>query len=385
MLLSFASQTSVGPKRSNNEDCVEHWQPEEHAERLRRGAVAVIADGVGGQSRGEVASKMAVRIAIDAFREAHPTVPSKALLQQIFNKANLAVYEDGMADPAQGRMATTLTVCLFRDRELHLAHVGDSRVYLVRQEQIRRLTDDHSYTGLQLKLRIITEHEARASHLRSMLTRSIGSEPVVRCDYKRLKLMSRDRILLCTDGLYCFINDGEIAEGVDRLNLDEVCPYLISLAERRGTDDNLSVQVVQVDRLNEPKYDSGNSVLKRSHADTPKSMAHEVQVGDTLDGRFQIQEVISRSGMASIYRANDQATGNFVAVKIPHLQFESDPGTFSRFQREAEIGRKLDHPNILHFIDVPGQSRPYIVMEYLQGRTLNDLMNEVRPLPLGDA
>jgi serine/threonine protein phosphatase PrpC len=385
MLLSFASHSSVGPKRSNNEDFLEHWQSAERAEHLRRGAVAVIADGVGGQSRGEVASQMAVRIAVDLFREADPALTPKALLHQIFNKANLAVYEAGMADPAEGRMATTLTIGIFRDRELHVAHVGDTRVYLIRQEQIRRLTDDHSYTGLQLKLRLITEHEARASHLRSMLTRSIGSEPVVRCDYKRLKLMSRDRVLFCTDGLYCFINDGEIAEGVDRLNLDEVCPYLISLAERRGTDDNLSVQVVQVDRLNEPKYDSGSSVLKRSHADTSKSMAHEVQVGDTLDGRFQIQDVISRSGMASIYRAVDQTTGNFVAVKIPHMQFESDPGTFSRFQREAEIGQKLNHPNILHFFEVPGQSRPYIVMEYLQGRTLNDLLNEVRPLPLADA
>jgi serine/threonine protein phosphatase PrpC len=385
MLLSVVSQSSTGPKRDRNEDCLGYWQPSDQDERIRRGAVAVIADGLGGLQHGEVASRLAVETALAAFQGADLTTPPKALLHQIFSRANLVIFEAGMQDPDRHGMATTLTVCIFRDRELHIGHVGDSRVYLVRQEQIRRLTDDHSYTGLQLKLRLITEHEARASNLRSMLTRSVGSDPMISCDYRRLKLMSRDRLVLCTDGLYAFINDGEIAEGVDRLNLDEICPYLVALAERRGTDDNLSVQVVQVDRLNEPKYDSDVSVLKRSRTNEPKSMAHEVQAGDVLDERFEIQAVVNRSGMASIYRALDRASGKIVAVKVPHMQFESDAGTFSRFQREAEIGKRLNHPNILQFIDVPNQSRPYIVMEYLQGRTLNDLMNQVRPLPLNDA
>jgi protein phosphatase len=189
---------------------------------------------------GEIASKMAVDIALAIFQDSDPRTPTKQLLKEIFDRANLAIYEAGMKDPAGGRMATTLTVCVFRDKELSIGHVGDSRVYLVRNEEIRRLTDDHSYTGLQLKLRLITEHEARASNLRSMLTRSVGQEPIVRMDYKRLKLASHDRILQCTDGLYCFVNDGELAEGIDRLNMDEICPYLVSLSECRGTDDNLT-------------------------------------------------------------------------------------------------------------------------------------------------
>jgi serine/threonine-protein kinase len=290
-----------------------------------------------------------------------------------------------MENPKGGRMATTLTVCIFRDKELSIGHVGDSRVYLVRNEQIKRLTDDHSYTGLQLKLRLITEHEARASNLRSMLTRTVGHEPIVRCDFKRVKLMSRDRVLLCTDGLYCFVNDGEISEGVDRLNMDEICPYLISLAERRITDDNLTAQVIQVDRLIDPKYDSPISFLKNSQGELENRMPHEVQVGDVLDSRFRIESVINRSGMASIYKATDLTSGDTVAVKVPYMQYESDPGSFARFQREAEIGKRLNHPNILRFVTVRDQSRPYIVMEYLQGRTLSEVMNEIRPLPISDA
>jgi serine/threonine protein kinase len=114
-------------------------------------------------------------------------------------------------------------------------------------------------------------------------------------------------------------------------------------------------------------------------------MITEVQPYETLDGRLQIEGVISRGGMASIYKAKDLVTGQAVAVKIPHQQFESDPASFERFQREAEIGQKLNHPNILRFLDVGRHSRPYIVMEYLEGKTLDQVMNKIRPLPIWDA
>jgi serine/threonine protein kinase len=114
-------------------------------------------------------------------------------------------------------------------------------------------------------------------------------------------------------------------------------------------------------------------------------MTNETKPGDLLDNRFEIQSVISRSGMASIYKAEDRSNKAIVAVKIPYMQFESDPGSFARFQRETEIGEMLDHPNILKFIKVPEKSRPYIVTELLDGRTLSVVMNEVRPMPLSDA
>jgi len=371
--------------RKVNEDFVGFWQPEEEAERLQRGAIAVVADGVGGLNKGEVASRMAGEAAIALFKRINPANTPKQILRQIFETANLGLYEAGMADPQKGRMATTLSVCIFRDKELSIGHVGDTRVYIVRQEQLRRLTDDHSYTAMQVKLRLISEHEAKASRLRSMLTRSLGPEPIVQFDFKRLKLMSRDRVVQCTDGLYCFLNDGEISEGVDRLNMDEICPYLVALAERRGTDDNLTVQVVQVDRLVEPKYDQPISILKKTGGTIPISMTNEVKPGEILDTRFEIDSVISRSGMASIYKAKDLQTGQPVAIKIPYMQLESDPAAFSRFQREAEIGELLNHPNIIKFIKVPNKSRQYIVTEYLEGKSLSDVMNEVQPLPIPDA
>src|SRR5215469_1844156 len=328
---------------------------------------------------------MAVTIAIGTFQRMNPSNAPKQILKQIFEAANLQIYEAGMAGRQNGRMATTLSVCIFREKELSIGHVGDTRIYIVRQERMRRLTEDHSYTAMQVKLRLISEHEAKASRLRSMLTRSLGPDPIVHFDFKRVKLMSRDRVVLCTDGLYCSLNDGEISEGADRLNMDEICPYLVALAERRGTDDNLSVQVVQVDRLVEPKYDQPISVLKQTGGTKPITMTNEVKPGDILDARFEIDSVISRSGMATIYKAKDLQTKQTVAVKIPYMQLESDSGSFARFQREAEIGELLDHPNILKFIKVLNKSRPYIVTEYLEGKSLSNVLNEVRPLPISDA
>jgi serine/threonine-protein kinase len=384
MKVSFASLSSAGPIRTNNEDSIAFWQPEDEAERQQRGSISIVADGVGGHGNGEVASRMAVEIAVQKFKESSLSTPPKKLIKDIFNAANIALYDSDENESKPKRMATTLSVCIFRNKELSIGHVGDTRTYLIRAETIKQLTSDHSYTGMQVKLRLITEHEARASTMRSVLTRSVGHEPIINFDFKEMKLMKHDRIVQCTDGLYCFMNDGELLEGVDRLRMEEICPYLVSLAERRGTDDNLSVQVVQVEQIDEPKFYRPLSILQQT---TPHSHAvtNEIQPGQTLDNRFQIEEVVSRSGMASIFKAKDLKNGDIVAVKIPHMQFESDVGFFTRFQREAEIGKKLNHPNILRFIDVPDQSRPYIAMEFLEGKTIAEMMNEVRPFPVDDA
>ena len=118
----------------------------------------------------------------------------------------------------------------------------------------------------------------------------------------------------------------------------------------------------------------------------PSFTPEELRPGQLLDDRFLICEPISRSGMATIYQAQDALNQNqIVAIKVPHLRYEADPNFFSRFQREEEIGRKLDHPYLLKFIPVEKKSRPYLVTEYLRGCTLAHLLNAMRPLPEKDA
>src|SRR5208337_2365042 len=384
MELTYAELSSPGPARENNEDFVGFWQPETLEEKRSRGAVAVLADGVGGMHRGEVASRLSVETALKTFREAPEGKTPHQLLTQMFNAANLAVYDKGMENHGKSRMATTLCIAVLRNDEIIVGNVGDSRVYLVRKAEIKQLSTDHTYVGMQQKFGLITEHDAKTSEKRSVLTRSVGNEPVVRIDVESTTVFIGDRVVLCSDGLYAHVADSEIADIVSRFSPAQACRQLIALAEQRGTDDNLSVQVIQINDVEKMAYYRGVPMYQEREDLTSR---YELRPGYTLDKRFLILETISRSGMATIFKATDLTNKETVAVKVPLMEFESDPGFYSRFQREEEIGARLDHPYILKFIPVKEEerSRPYIVTEYLHGYTLSHLLNSVRPMPEKDA
>lgn len=383
MELTYAELSSPGPVRENNEDFVGFWQPQTLEEKRGRGAVAALADGVGGLHRGEVASRMAVETVLASFREAQEGKTPQQLITQLFNAANLAVYDKSMENHGRSRMATTLSIAVFRNDEVVVGNVGDSRVYLVHMGEISQLSTDHSYVGMQQKFGLISEQEAKTSEHRSVLTRSVGHDPMIRVDVESATVAKGDRVVLCSDGLYTHVADREIADIVSRLSPAQACRQLVALAESRGTDDNLSVQVVQVNDIEKMSYYRGLPVY---HEPTAQSATgYELQPGQTLDDRFFIVETISRSGMATIFKATDRNTNETVALKVPLMEFESDPGFYSRFEREEEIGLSLDHPYILRFIPVEHKSRPYIVTEYLRGYTLAHLLNSVRPMPEKDA
>jgi serine/threonine-protein kinase len=383
MQIRYSSLSVVGPVRTNNEDCVASWEPPDEAQRRARGNVLILADGVGGQARGEVASHLAAETSLKEFLAAAPGTAPNQVLWKMFNAANIAVYDDSLKHAIHGRMATTLLISIFRNNELAVGHVGDCRLYLFQEGRLRRLTNDHSYAGVQLKLGLITVEEAKNSPNRSLLTRSVGQDPMIRVDYHRVILNRGDRVMLCTDGLYSCVTEGEIFNAVSKLEPEDACKELVGLAERRMGEDNISCQIAHVEAIEKLSFYGGKAIYERNPDDT---MGTDLEAGNTLDGRFQLTDLVSRSGMATIFKANDLQTGQTVALKIPFMQFESDPGFYSRFEREEKIGTSLNHPYILRVepIDTP-KSRPYIVMEFLEGQTLAHLMRSVRPMPEKDA
>jgi serine/threonine protein phosphatase PrpC len=382
MKLTYAELSSPGP-RPINEDALGYWEDPSSAELLTRGSIAALADGVGGQGDGEIASQLAIQTALRIFRESNASMTDNQLLWRIVNAANVAVYDAGMHQGGADRMGTTLTVSLFRRNEVSIGHVGDSRAYLVRQGQIRQLTTDHTYVAMQLKLRLISREEAMASELRTMLTRSIGQHPTIQVDYSRSALQNRDVLIQCSDGLHGCLTESELCGSASRLSPAEICEDLVRLAEKRGSQDNISVQVVRVDNVPRVGYYRGAVAY---YAPVPTPVTSELQVGQVLDERFEIAEVISRSGMSSVFKAIDLRTGRPVALKVPLPNLEGDPAFFSRFEREAEIGLALDHPGIIKIIPTDfDKSRPYLVMEYLEGQTLDQLMQHVKPMPVNDA
>ena len=383
MRLSHAQRSSAGTVRESNEDFIACWPPDAQETVGTIGLVWLLADGVGGESRGELASQMAVTSAIQVLKQAHSTATAPDLLNAMFGEASRTVYDFAMASPGKGTMATTLNICLFRENALHIAHVGDSRVYLVRQGKIRQLTTDHCLVGTSVKYGLVQEHKAMTDTRRSILTRCVGHDPIVNFDTSRTELMRGDIVMQCTDGMYAYVTPQEICDVISHFSPEEACRYLTTLAERRQVDDNLSLQVIKVQELDPIAYRQGAPVYKKQG---PSGMSTEIEPGQVLDDHFEITELISRSGMACIFKARDLLSGELVAIKVPHMQFESDVATFTRFQREEEIGRQLNHPSILKVIPTERpKSRPYLIMEFLEGRTLDKIMAETRPLPEAEA
>ena len=151
MELIYAELSSPGPARENNEDFIGFWEPQTQEEKRSRGGVAVLADGMGGLHFGEVASRLAVETAIKVFSQASGEPTPQQLITEMFTAANLAVYDKGMENHGKFRMGTTLAVVVFRNDEIRIGSVGDSRVYLVHKTTIKQLSMDHTYVGMQQK------------------------------------------------------------------------------------------------------------------------------------------------------------------------------------------------------------------------------------------
>ncbi len=368
--------SSAGAVRDHNEDFITYWEPDDFHLRQGLGSIAILADGVGGMGNGDIASRLASETALAVFQESKPETSPTEIVRQIFDEASAKIFQ---MTREKGRMATTLLVSIFRQGKATIAHVGDSRAYLIRAGKIKRLTTDHSYTSLQVKLGLLLERKAMTSPHRSTLTRSVGFEPICHYDISTEILEKGDIILQCSDGLYGFVLDDEILGVVVKYHPAEACKRLIGLAEKRQVSDNVSVQIIHVWEANDA-HKAGPAAASPLHP-----AGKELNVGSLLDDRFEITDIIARSGMASLFKANDRKTGNAVALKVPLLQIESDSAGYQRFQREEEIGIRLNHPSILKVFPVEKKSRPYIVMEYLEGQTLSELLKNVRPLPEPDA
>jgi serine/threonine-protein kinase len=237
------------------------------------------------------------------------------------------------------------------------------------------------------------ERQAMASPQRSQLTRNVGGEPFCQPEFTTQFLQHGDFILHCTDGLHAYVLDEEIREMVARNHPYDACRELVALAEKRGGDDNISLQLIEIrdwEKVVQAAAIRTATLPKLKAAEAPSATViagtGDLAPGMLLDKRFEITDLVARSNMASIFKANDRQTGQSVALKVPLMSLESDIAGFERFNREEEIGARLNHPAILKVIKVDGEkSRPYLVMEFLDGKTLAEVLAKNKPLPEAEA
>ncbi len=233
--------TDVGRKRDHNEDSL-----------LCSDALSLyaVADGMGGHLGGERASRMAVeileRILTNEDSASGPSPRATAsrsmgsVLKDAVIGADRAIYENALANPAVTGMGTTLTALLFRERRVHLGHVGDSRAYLYRDGKTRQLTDDHSWIQDQVRAGLLSIDEAKESRFRNIITRSVGFEPSVQPDMQDLIVQAGDCYLLCSDGLSNYLSLEEIGQVLTTQFYRDAPRALVAMANDRGGDDNIT-------------------------------------------------------------------------------------------------------------------------------------------------
>ncbi len=243
--IDVAVASDPGP-RPNNEDHVAWRLPDDPLVRERKGALFVLADGVGGHGSGEIASAMAASTLLEEYFSPSNHARVEPALQRAMQTANMRVYETAERDPRFGRMQTTLDGLVVTDSGAYVAHVGDGRVYHWRGGAMRQLTGDHSEVSELVRLRLVKREKLRTHPRRSILTRTCGAQMILRPDFLRQPVVPGDRFLLCTDGLWAAIEDEEIGSVLAQGSAVDACTALVARAIAAGSDDNVSAQVVRV-------------------------------------------------------------------------------------------------------------------------------------------
>ncbi|MGO8786700.1 MAG: PP2C family protein-serine/threonine phosphatase [Terriglobia bacterium] len=246
--VDFSEQSDVGKVRDRNEDSHGYVAPANLAQARSQGWLFVLADGVGGHERGEVASRLAVDCLLEGFRESAAGEPHTTLLPRLAEKANLRVYEAGRAAaPGGARMATTLVACALRYDRAVIAHVGDSRCYLIRRGRATPLTRDHTVANEHLRMGLISAGESAQSANRFLLLRSLGNDLFVNVDVNETQVVPGDVLLQCCDGLHGAVEAADMARIVTQnRDLREAAQQLVALANERDGSDNISVQLVRI-------------------------------------------------------------------------------------------------------------------------------------------
>ncbi|MCH7674854.1 Stp1/IreP family PP2C-type Ser/Thr phosphatase [candidate division KSB1 bacterium] len=246
LTITVGNRTDLGLTRSENQDSLGKF-PENSTDLAGPlGQLFIVADGMGGHRGGREASQTAVRIIQDIY-STNKTGDIDEVLEDALREANREIFKLASSDPNLFGMGTTCTVLSLVEDEACIAHVGDSRAYRINESTFEQLTQDHSQVGEMERQGIISQQEAKEHPQRFLLNRALGAREDVEVDiYKNIKLTPGDYFLLCSDGL-AKVDDQELKQAVLSNPPQQACDQLVKLANERGGEDNVTVQVIQVE------------------------------------------------------------------------------------------------------------------------------------------
>lgn len=242
--MKYAAGTDKGLVRETNEDSYNIIPGSQEAPY-----VFIVADGMGGHNCGEIASRTAVEYISDHFAQNNGSFLNagdcRLALKKLVEAANLEVWQKSTESPETNGMGTTLTMAVVAGKAVTIAHVGDSRLYLARSGNMRRVTDDHSYIEELVRKGSLTREEAENHPGKNIITRAIGTSPELEVDILSLTMETNDMMILCTDGLTNMLCEDEIVETAGSSGPEAACEQLIEAAKRHGGEDNVTVIIIK--------------------------------------------------------------------------------------------------------------------------------------------
>lgn len=326
-----------------------------------KGVALAIADGIGSSEVSHIAAETAVSSFLADYYCTSDAWSVKRSAQRVIAAANGWLYGQTHRSPYrfdQDRgYVCTFSALVFKQREAHLFHVGDARIYRLRDGVLEQLSEDHRYWL------------SRQEHY---LSRALGIADHVEIDYRRLPLARGDVFIAVTDGVHEFVTDARIAE-ILRANpedADAAAHALVAEAAAAGSDDDRSVQIARVEQL--PEVGEARPTQAALELPLPPALSPRQQ----FDG-FEILRELHVSSRSQVFLAVDTASGRQVALKVPGSDLRQDPELLERFLLEEWIARRIDSPHVVQAI-TRGQPQQYlyVVTEYIEGQSLRQWMRD---------
>ena len=356
-----AAQLSSAGIKPANEDAVGIRIPEEPL-LSSKGVALVVADGVSSAEAGRQASEIAVQGFLTDFYATPDSWSVKTSGERVLSSLNRWLHGMGQQyNLAHQGFLTTFTALVLRSRSAHIFHVGDTRVYRLRGDELELLTKDHAM---------------RVNADTTYLTRALGMDWIVEIDYLATGIEAGDLFLTTSDGVHGFLPRARLLDLLrdDTLTLDERCELIQQQARERGSNDNLSCQLLHITAL--PPVSAEDSRLAVSQL----PMTPDLHAGQVLDGLL-IEAEIHASPRSHVYRVRDTENDCIYVLKAPSRHFEDDTACRAQFAVEEWIGCRIDNAHVVKTIN---RNRPrqclYLVQEYLQGQTLRQWMQK-NPAP----
>lgn len=351
----IGSCTEQGVKAAN-EDCLGAFIPEK-MQLIDKGIILVIADGMSGSDAGKQASTCCVNSFLNDYYSTPDSWSVKKSGKKILSATNSWLYSQGHIrfNSSKG-LVSTLTALVLKSTTGHIFHVGDSRVYRLRKENLELMTRDHRV--------ILSENK-------NYLNRAMGVEPLLEVDYKAFPLEVGDLFLMVTDGIHDFLDDKAIKKALkNEQNLDEMAKNLVKLAIEEKSNDNLSCQLLRIKQLPlATEYE-----IIRHHANIP--FPPFLEAGMILDD-YRIVSELHANKRTQIYKAVDIQSNTYVILKTPSVLFDDDKKYIERFLHEEWAGKRIEHKNVLKVLDADRKkSFIYYVTEFVEGETLRDWIDQ---------